>query len=446
MSDERKDHLEHDLAAETFRSISWRVARMKLYSEDGGEVFQNPLQYTADPRLMKLAQAPKLKVLPELIYHREATRSYVSRLGDHLVCKVFAIDHRYPGGSSLLEPFEVEARYLKIFSVLLAHGIIDSSALLLGTCVMTRQEVEKSGYLPEEMKMFDMKIKRKGQTAAERSRASMTHPELYAIIFAEAGDTSVSSYMANLCHQPQYSCSQLTYGIRALLLQIIFTLASIHRVFPSYKHLDLHASNWLVQKIDAPALRKQLKLGTETPMVVEYAFGSRRWQLSLDRAPFRVLLWDMNFSSINPEDVEPYGIDLVTARVRDYNRVVPLPRSETNQYVDVAKTVDTMRWVLEQGKNHTMKDLPLEMQQFFERVIPRDLSLSNVKPDDKDSKRERLEHVHHPGIDVLTPQKLLEDPIFSCLRVPERGERPRAVYRLKGHSLLTPVNTSKVED
>lgn len=414
-------------AAATFRSISWRIGQMEDYARTGGDAFQGPLQYVpGDLDLLKLAVAPRLRVVPTMIYSREATRSYVMRVTSRLVCKVFGVER--PGGGALLEPFEVEARYLRVFQHLMTAGIIDSSALLLGTCVMTRAEVEASGYMPSDATFFP-----------EPRRSSGT----YAVIFAEAGDTSVSSFLASLYKEPSYSRAALAYSMRALLFQIVYTLAAIHRLFPSYKHLDLHCSNWLVQRIDAAQLREQLQIAPDQPVMVEYAFGGRRWQVDLGRADFRLLLWDMNFASINAEDVEPYGLKHVVGRVREYNKIVPLAKSIRNQHVDLAKTVDTVRWVLSKGPSSVLQELPGDLRSLLERVIPLERSLAEVPHTDHDRRRPRLKVVHQPPPDALTPLKLLDDPVFAPLRVDARSrDRPRPVYRLKAHRQLRTAHSS----
>jgi hypothetical protein len=423
--------------ARIFKSVGARIAVMNDVANSGGTLFEGPFEYEQDPTLMALKRLPILKAGvadPDLFYTRKETQTYVSRLKSqhcNIVCKVFSIPDLADDGEDahLLESHEVEARYLKLLSFLMAHRLIDSCTLPLATIVCSKAEVGASGLLGASMVWFPER----------HSRVQ----ERYMVLFAEAADCSLPHMLAGMVSDLAYSRPLACYVTKVVLFQITYTLATIHRVFPSFTHLDLHLSNWLVQRIDVTALRIELGLSPEHPLVVEYSLHGKKWHVDLDRAPFRVLMWDMFYSNVSPRDASVYGLQRVQPRCRVYGPNRDLPRSRSNQFVDLCKTVDTFMWVAKrcgkQEDTNAWDELDPEVRQFCERVVPPHLQVAELDskvPVQRKLKRERQGVIHGELLHTSPSLVLENDPFFTSLECKRADRHLDPVYRLKGDRRL----------
>lgn len=424
-----------------FKSVSWRVQQMQRLAETGGPgIFRDPLTYKAEEiACLELADAPvpHPTAKRELIYSREATRAYVILVSSTLypevppvVVKLFAITSRHsrPAQASreLLEDSEVEVRYLKILSMMvMAHGGADACALAVGYRILTRQQVEACGYMPDDRSLF----------AEDRRRSRSTGQ--YALIIAEAGDSSVTTLTTSLLRERGLSSYEMTYQLASVCFQLCHLLAVVHTRFPSFRHNDLHCSNLLVQNIPVRALRSSLGLPDATPLVVEYCFGDRRWQVNLDRAPFRVLLWDLAYSSISGEDAEAAGLLRVVPRVRECGSAAIVSKTSKNTYVDIFKFIDTLRWVADSSVDASvMAKLAPDLLDFLRTdVAPPDLQYAAMdSTKQREAVRDRQLRVHARADMLGCPSPtslLLTHPLFSRLFEMSAGaKRPKPAYRL----------------
>ena len=436
-------------AAEIMQSVTWRTYSTQRVAcgEDG--IFLAPLDYHAERSCLRLRSAPRLApgCELELIYKRKGTLSYVMRARGRndgslrrrpsIIIKVFGLrrpSSRFkvgPAGPDLLDDHEVEVRYLSLLASLMAHGVTDCGTLVLGQCVVDRATLQRARYVP--IPLFP--------EAGNRGTG------MYAVIFAEAADASLTHYLHGLAvGSPRaVSSHELSYQVRAALFQVVYALSTLHALLPSFRHNDLHASNVLVQLIDAHALRHALgsALAPGAPLVVEYSSRTRRWQIDLARAPFRVLLWDFNFASISAADAQAHRLARVLPRCRQFGAFVPLSRDEPNQYVDVHKLFDTLRWVMQGSKPDAHARLEPELQRLFAEVVPPELVCTEggdgPAKGDRDERKRRDLLVHSELLHTSATELLMESAAFRCFECdPASRARPRAVYRVHGADSAQP--------
>jgi hypothetical protein len=425
-------------AALIFKSIGARIAVTNDIANSGGTLFDGPFEYEQDPTLMALKRLPILAAgasEPDLFYTRKETQTYISRLSSQhcdIVCKVFSIPDADGDDPHLLESHEVEARYLKLLSFLMAHRLIDSCILPLATIICSKAEVINSRLLGPRVSWFP---ERKSRTQ-----------QRYMVLFAEAADCSLPHVLAGMVADPAYSRPLVCYITQTVLFQITYTLATIHRVFPSFTHLDLHMSNWLLQRIDVAALRTELKLPPEHALLVEYSLHGKRWHIDLERAPFRVLMWDMFYSNVSPRDAAVYGLQRVQPRCRVYGPQRDLPRSQSNQFVDLCKTVDTYMWVTKRCGKQTESDpgaweeLSPEIRQFCERIVPPHLQVAELDskvPAQRELKRQRQGIIHGELLHTSPSMVLENDSFFASLECTATDLRVSPVYCLQGDRKIT---------
>ena len=224
---------------------------------------------------------------------------------------------------------------------------------------------------------------------------------------------------------------------------ISLSLATLHSIFPTFRHNDLHASNVLVQCVDPVEIRRSLgtRLPATHPLLVEYELSGRRWQIDLERAPFRCLLWDFSFASIEERDGGRVGLDCVAPREVRFGSVVQLSKTAPNQYCDIFKICDTLRWVMTQGEGKGWQALSGLSRQQIDSVAPMDLSYVGEEPS-FDQKKQRQLRIHSELQHTSPTQVLLYDDMFADLRVDEipSKNRLRPVYSIhsRGDGPLDP--------
>jgi hypothetical protein len=317
----------------------------------------------------------------------------------------------------------VEVRYLLLLTALIRSGLTDASTLPLAMFIArTGQHLCATGLLRPEQQEAVIAVD-------NRRAAAKRPPRRYAVLLAESADSSLTDL---LFHAPPTSAD---YWLQASLLQVSLALAATHSIFPSFRHNDLHASNVLVQRIDTAALRAALGpvLPPGYPLVVEYAFGGRRWQVDLERAPFRCLLWDLSFSSICAEEAQRAGLDLVVPRHTTFGSVVHLSKTMPNQYLDLRTLVDTIRWVLMQG-TVWQEGLKATTRAQLDSIVPTNVSWAD-KNMSNECKAERQLRVTHGSLQHTSPTTLLRwTDTFDAFRVDQIDPtlRVRPVYCLQG--------------
>lgn len=409
------------------KTVSWRLAHRDAFAE-GKSVFVAPLDFLVDSRCLEISCVPALHEDTKIsqVYVRAETDTYVNRLmlaDESIIAKCFGISKRCESDQDqLLCEHEVEVRYLLLMTALARGGVMDAATLPLAMFIARtgRQLCDTGLLLPKQ---------RRAVMAADAQRAAAGRlPRRYAVILAESADSSLTDMLFRAPHQ------KVDYWLQAALLQVSLALASMHSVFPTFRHNDLHASNVLVQRIDTVALRAELGtlLPPDYPLIVEYSLGGRRWQVDLERAPFRCLLWDFSFSSIGAEDAERAGLDRIVPRCTMFGGVVQLSKTMPNQYCDLHKLVDTLRWVLNQGP--VWEGVSSATRALLDDVVPPELSWAD-KDMSNETKAERQLKVTHGSLQHTSPTTLLLwSDTFDSFRIDETDPRLRVrpVYQLAG--------------
>lgn len=425
--------------AELIKSARWRLNERDDFAE-GKKIFGTPFTFVRGSRCLEISNIPPIQknTLIEQIYKRIETDTYVNRLisnGSSVVVKCFGISRRNARASNdLLCNHEIELRYLLIMTALTRAGVTDAATLPLAMyTTRSGKELCETGVLLAEQVASILEVE---QIRAREGKP----PRRYAVLFAESADCSLTDY---LFRAPQAFSD---YWLQSAVFQISLALAAVHSVFPTFRHNDLHASNILVQRIDPVALRAELGplIPPGYPLVMEYVLGERRWQIDLDRAPFRCLLWDFSFASITAKDARHAGLHSVVPRVTTFGSIVKLSKSIPNQYCDIHKLADTLRWVLQQGS--VWQGLSTESQRLLDKIVPLELSWAEKSmPDNIKAARQVL--VSHASLQETSPTALLlwsdtfdkfrVDHIDTSLRIrpvhllpgPKAGQSPIAHFR-----------------
>jgi len=333
-----------------------------------------------------------------------------------------------PSEAHLLDEHEVEVRYLELLSHMMRGGLLDCVTMVLGFCLVTREELVGLGYVSG------------GETALFPEGKYGTGK--YVVIFAESADCSLTA----LVHQKATAAAlplatsadveSLRYTVHAAVFQIMFAIATIHRVFPSFRHNDMHASNILIQYIDVEAIAAHLKLLPDEPIVVEYAMDDLRWQVDLRRAPFRVLVWDLNYASINAADANMNGLTHVLPRCREYGALVPLSKVAPNQYCDIHKCLDTLTWVLSLEKyGGALEKLFQQTKRLLAYVVPQGRSCREDLCKTKLDRKAKQQWVHSEPLHTNPTEILMEQNFFQDMEVSAHQHRARPVYRLRADGL-----------
>jgi hypothetical protein len=147
----------------------------------------------------------------------------------------------------------------------------------------------------------------------------------YNLILSEHADTSLS------CLVQQQSMT--SFQLKALLFQVIYTLAAIQRIMPSFRHNDLHASNVLVQKFDGDQVLQLMPNAC-----VEYELKGVKFYLPVKKCAMRALLWDFFYASSQSR-----------------KRLLPTRHaggvySTPNRYYDMHKLVDSIHYLMPAAK------------------------------------------------------------------------------------------------
>jgi hypothetical protein len=358
------------------------------------------------------------------VYTRASTSTYVNRLstaGVSIIVKVWAIarsrsrakDANIDDG--LLAEHEVEVRYLLLLTAMMQAGLLDAATIPIGMFICDGRTLCDTGVL------LDVQCDAvRADDSLRRSKGQALHQ--YAVLFAESANSSLTDH---LYHS---DAIDIDYWLRAALLQTCVALANIHATFPSFRHNDLHASNVLIQRINPLDIRVALgdKLKTLEPLYMEYTLGKKRWQVDLDRAPFRCLLWDFSFASISADDASRAGIHSHAApRTMKFGSVVSLSKTNCNQFVDIRQLVDTLRWVLKQNKA-LWKHVSVETCALLDSIVPDDMSWADKSIEDH-VKAARQIQVTHGDLQHTSPTMLLWTDAFDdfCVKT-----KVRPVYRV----------------
>ena len=384
------------------RSISYRLAHRDSVAK-GCVIFTEPLEFVVGSPFLEVARVPPLRSDVECtqVYTRQSTSTYVNRLsaGTSIIVKAWAVArHKLrntDADDGLLAEHEVEVRYLLLLTAMMQAGSIDAATIPIGSFICDGPTLCDTGVLLDAQRAAV-----KADDSLPRSKGQ--GPRQYALLFAESADGSLTDH---LFHS---ETSDIDYWLRAALLQTCVALANIHATFPSFRHNDLHASNVLIQHLNPSEIRATLgnKLPAAEPLYVEYTLGEKRWQVDIERAPFRCLLWDFSFASISADDASRLGIHSHAApRTTKFGSVVALSKTNCNQFVDIRQLVDTLRWVLKQNKT-LWKHVSVKTSALLDQIVPDDMSWADKSIEDS-VKAERQIKVTHGDLQHSSPTMLL---------------------------------------
>ena len=370
-------------------------------------------------------------VTVEHLYRRDATRTVVNILSKgsvRIVCKIFKVDMARsldtPPDLLEYEEHEIEMRYLVILSDMVRSGKFDACIMPLGyICVHSDALVESRLVATNQKDMF---YSGKGNGN-------------YAVILAEAADTSLSDVVRLRAVDGDEVLGELVIGF---CFQICFMLACVHACYPSFRHNDAHTSNILVQVHDVNEMKNvAAQEGFKgDKLEVEYRFSEGRWRLDIEKHPYRCLLWDMAFASIQAKDTMKAGTPAVTPRKTGFGRSRRLEKTNTNQSLDMFKIIDTMRTLLEKkGARISRRGTDV-----MEELAPKKYSVTDVNLTTHEKDR-RMHDLVIGGHQLPTPTQILNNSnVFDGLKY--IGDGRKAFSLLIGNTVgtRTDINTNWV--
>jgi len=334
------------------------------------------LEFTIEPRFADNVQL-------EEIYRREETHTLVYKvtLSDEIsvVMKLYRIPTSQTDKTDNTETvsnYEIEVRYLKIFTDMVQQLVCPHFTLPIGHCTLDEKQLQS---------LLDHNVDIKEGT--------------YMLLLSECADSTFN----RLLRQETLD----DYAISGILFQTVLSLYIIHDVFPSFRHNDLHLSNVLIQLLDGEALKREVKADG---VFVKYVVHGKKYYINLGKCPQRVLLWDMYYSSINAADAKRYQL----ARVVPQKKQLFLTgdktatRSCTNQYFDLHKLFDSLEFVLSQRSKEYREKLNPQLLSLIQKVVPPHLKCMSKGLTHKDKTDMRLWEAKH-----VTPKEVLRDPYFQ---------------------------------
>jgi hypothetical protein len=294
-----------------FKSEAYRLGQIKSLREQGGLPFFKDLQFGQGsllPFTFTGSKSPQCRT--EHICWFEHTQTSVQRLlagKEAIVMKIYRLRD-----DSEVPHHDIEVVMLNLLTRLMSARISPHFVLPIGRQLVSGRRAN----------ILTGRVLKEGD---------------YSLILSEHADTSLSS----LVQQKSMSSFQL----KALLFQVIYTLAAIHRIMPSFRHNDLHASNVLVQKFDADQIASLMP-----DACVEYDFKGTKFYLPVKQCAMRALLWDFFYASSQSR-----------------RRLLPTRHaggvySTPNRYYDMHKLVDSVHYLMPKAKG--------ELRAFVDSVVP----------------------------------------------------------------------------
>jgi hypothetical protein len=340
-------------------------------------MFQTPLEFDQDRRygFLRKLPAPKDDAFIKRIYHRDVTRTIVNRIespcGFKAVVKFFGIKEHENNTEEDVRGYSesrIEAIYLCLLSKVCDRHGVDWAAGIIGHGELNdHSEVAYSGMITKKQKkQLLTDIKWKGR---------------FAFIISEATDFSLTDLLRS---SPLLAMdrAQITEFTSALIFQICFLFASLHNYIPSYRHNDAHCSNILAYTVNIDQLERDVRTeGCQRKLdkiEIEYHLMGKTWRVDLRKFPYRLLLWDMSFSSIKESEAELYGFRSVRPTQTNFGKRRTLEKTGKNQVYDIHKLIDTIRYV--------MRTEGLQMGQdiidLMSKISPEEYSLVDKQKDE----------------------------------------------------------------
>jgi hypothetical protein len=289
---------------------------------------------------------------------------------------------------------DVEIKYLALFARLTETHVTPHMTIPICRSIVQYPEVERL------LNGLGSKLL-KGMKGASASR--------YMIMFAEkANYGSITDLVRK--EFPKMRRRQLNYVLTCMIFQVVYTLACIHIRLPSFKHNDLHASNVLVGEINV----KEVTAASPGTHYVRYTDEhGDHFCVDVSACPYRAMLWDMFYGSVNVADARRWGIGaMAPSKTRLGRNGSKRSRVVANQYYDLHKFLDSVEFLLRGSKQWDRLEAPL--QKFFAQVLPETYKCASVgRP------HAYTEKIHLHLIQHTTCRDLLRHPVFDSLRVSE---------------------------
>ena len=189
---------------------------------------------------------------------------------------------------------------------------------------------------------------------------------------------------------------------KAILFQIIFTLATIQKMYPNFKHNDLKSNNILMYKLISDDTDNRTK-------VIEYKYSNQKFLVFNIHA--MCAIWDFDFATIQ---------GLV-----DNNKITNTKWANNLFINDTPNLYSDLHYFMNSLGAHLPefeKLIPSETLKFFEDIIPPHLRYYNNRlSDEKDSDgkyRPSYQIRLTENVEFTTPEKIiLTHPYFDIFRV-----------------------------
>lgn len=319
------------------------------------------LQIVPDSLLLEIKLTGQLKPSFHILHSREVTRTIILEWeAEGLVLKIFTPQGPNPGtkrtqrvlAPDALGNDEIEVRLLKLLGDLVIQRICPHFTLAVG---------------------YDPSVS--GSTIRDWLGTRLPFPvqetEHFVAILAERGDTTLNKLLR--------SGSLAEDDLADILFQVVFTLALIQELIPSFRHNDLHLSNILLQQTASPRL--------------DCRYHLQKNIFTLRKARYRVLLWDFYWGSIGRQDADRLG--LIAAVPRDARQ----RRGHPNRYFDLHHFFDALAWALEEVKTVHHRQYSPELHALVDEIVPAHLKCMLTGQTSA-----RLELWHH---EYCTPREIL---------------------------------------
>ena len=348
---------------------------------------------------------PKSDVVISQMYRREETFTIVNSLrkcDKRIICKICKVNgsnHTMASSHSLgCEEHEIEVRYMVLLSDLVNKGKMEGCVLPFGYICVPYEDLIESRLIKTHQREMILSTNSRGKSGMGA----------YAIIFAEAADYSLSEViLKQLVPEGQVNDT----FIRSICFQICFILSYIHLIFPSFRHNDAHTSNVLVQVHDPHIVKQKARAGgySGDTFKAEYRIAGRRWRLDMFEHPYRCMLWDMAFSSIQAKDMNARGIECVIPKKSMFGKRRHLNKTNFNQSADLYKIIDTLRKLLDR-RQIVMSE---QVADILERLAPKKYSPLEDSISEKE-KDQRTSNLVNGEYVLMTPsQALIDSDMFT---------------------------------
>lgn len=395
-----------------FLSSPYRIwfARSVRYKKDPSWLFDWVNHNTNQFDFLDLSSFQLQKhVKLEQIYFRQKTRTIVFNLNfannQQIILKIFYLQEPYedaPGPT--LQSCDVEVAYLHLLSRLVNSHVTPHICLPMGRSILTDNALRA---------FMEKKVTRSvlNQLAGNRS-------DRYMALFAERANHATLTDLVRK-DMKNMKPARLHYVLVSVIYQVVYTLAVIHLRFPSFKHNDLHTSNVLMSHVKIDKIQQVSP--SDQHFVCYTEESGKNAFIDLTVCPYRSMIWDTYFASIDRADAERWKLGTVCPkRTRLGGQSSTTARIVPNQYTDIHKLLDTLEYLLKTTSLWNM--LQPNLKKFFNEVVPHAYKCASAQKSIAERDKLKMHLIHH-----TTCRDLVSHPIFNVLREPLDG-KPLEIY------------------